>query len=328
MAPKFAVIIPTHNRPQLVIQAVDSVLGQTYPATEIIVIVDGPDPRVTDGLGDRQVTVIEQVQSGEAGARNTGLNRAATEWVCFLDDDDLWHPEHLAKFAELIAGDPTIEAAQAMSWTFASDPDVHADLLATTLPQCLAASSLSHVAHDMTYLNITGRSFDLLLERNRGNIGTAVVKRERLIQAGGFPEGYTCAADWVMFIDVARFVEWAFIPERLTFTRLHGGNNTQTGALTNGLATIMAIRGVWGEKEKPTPHHRPLREYGADYRHVVQGAIWKPVRRGKMRLALQGLRSGWVLLPNLADRLYVLVPPPISWRVQRIRGAWNLRSAR
>ena len=106
---------------------------------------------------------------------------------------------------------------------------------------------------DMSYLDINGRSFELLLERNRGNISGATVHRDTLVRAGGFPVGYTCGADWVMFINVARYTEWHFLDARLSFVRIHPGNNTRANP-TNGLMTVRALDGSLG---RPVPTGSP-----------------------------------------------------------------------
>ncbi|MGR3278643.1 glycosyltransferase family 2 protein [Acaryochloris marina NIES-2412] len=94
-------IIPTQNRPSLIIRAIDSVLAQTFSALEAIVIIDGPDPVTSQKLSsieDPRVRVIQlSVGKGGAGARNHGVSQARGEWIAFLDDDDEWLPTKLEK---------------------------------------------------------------------------------------------------------------------------------------------------------------------------------------------------------------------------------------
>lgn len=90
-------IIPTHNRPDLVVRAVRSAMAQTYRDLEVIVVVDGPDPatkKTLEQFGDEQLNVIALPEAvGAAQARNIGAESARGDWIAFLDDDDEWVPE-------------------------------------------------------------------------------------------------------------------------------------------------------------------------------------------------------------------------------------------
>jgi glycosyltransferase involved in cell wall biosynthesis len=100
-SPGVSVVIPTRNRPELVLRAVRSALSQTYKNLEIVVVVDGPDVEtvkaVTD-LGESRVRVRHLTESvGGAEARNEGVRAALGEWIAFLDDDDEWLPTKVEK---------------------------------------------------------------------------------------------------------------------------------------------------------------------------------------------------------------------------------------
>jgi glycosyltransferase involved in cell wall biosynthesis len=321
--PTFTAVVPTHDRPDLLIQAVDSILAQTLPANEIVVVADGPDPRVRDRLGDRPVMVIEQPNGGVATARNTGVHAAESDWVCFLDDDDLWHPDRLLRTADYIESRDDVLAVQAPYWTFASDASLHADLLASDLDGCLIALPDAKPDRDMSYLDIYGASFDLLLECNRGNIGTATVRRDVVTRAGAFPDGYRCAEDWAMFVNVARFTEWHYIDQPLSFVRIHQGNATRVRAAVNGVEILRAIDRFWAEESMPSPPHRPLTEYARDYRFVLQGSLWEGLRARRPDVLRDAVRVGLPLLPRWRDRAYALTPPPITWRIERFGRKWR-----
>ncbi len=101
---RFSVIIPTFNRAGVLAEAIDSVLAQSHPAHEIIVIDDGSTdatPVVLAQFGER-ITVIRQANAGVSSARNAGLAAATGEWVAFLDSDDVWLPERLAVTARAV----------------------------------------------------------------------------------------------------------------------------------------------------------------------------------------------------------------------------------
>jgi glycosyltransferase involved in cell wall biosynthesis len=94
-------VIPTRNRPNLVLRAVQSALEQTYPRVEVVVVVDGPDHatvQALQALQDTRVRVIALPENvGGSEARNTGLREARGEWIALLDDDDEWLPQKLER---------------------------------------------------------------------------------------------------------------------------------------------------------------------------------------------------------------------------------------
>lgn len=99
--PLVSVIIPTLKRPVLLQRALSSVFRQTLLDLEVVVVVDGPDPdtiAVLETITDSRLSVIANPRSlTAAGARNIGVDHARGEWIAFLDDDDEWAPEKLAK---------------------------------------------------------------------------------------------------------------------------------------------------------------------------------------------------------------------------------------
>jgi glycosyltransferase involved in cell wall biosynthesis len=103
-----SVIVPTLHRPTLLMRALASVFRQTWQQIEVIVVVDGPDPDTVAALKtieDPRLRVIVNPRSlTAAGARNVGMDHAKGEWIAFLDDDDEWSPEKLAKQMAYAAG--------------------------------------------------------------------------------------------------------------------------------------------------------------------------------------------------------------------------------
>lgn len=104
-----SVVIPTRNRPEDVVRAVQSALGQSLPPIEVVVVVDGPDRATAESLrsiGDPRVRILELARNGGAArARNTGVANCVSDWVAFLDDDDEWRPEKLSEQAQLLASE-------------------------------------------------------------------------------------------------------------------------------------------------------------------------------------------------------------------------------
>ena len=92
-------IVPVYNGERFLAEALDSILAQTHQPGEIIVVDDGSTdgtPEILARYGER-VRYERQENAGPASARNAGLGLARGELVAFLDADDLWHPEKLAR---------------------------------------------------------------------------------------------------------------------------------------------------------------------------------------------------------------------------------------
>ena len=92
-----SVVIPTHNRARLLGRALDSVLKQTRPPAEVIVVDDGSTD-ATEALMRRRFPncrYLRQENRGVSSARNRGIEAAAGEWIAFLDSDDAWLPGKL-----------------------------------------------------------------------------------------------------------------------------------------------------------------------------------------------------------------------------------------
>lgn len=99
----FSVIIPTHGRPHFLEVAIRSVLAQTYVHWELRIVLDGPDAAsrtlCQSFLADGRIQVLEQAQAGPGAARKNASELAKGDFLCYLDDDDYWLPNHLAELA-------------------------------------------------------------------------------------------------------------------------------------------------------------------------------------------------------------------------------------
>src|ERR1700691_3891159 len=105
---KVATIVAVYNGADTVDRALCSIFAQTFADNEIIVVNDGSTddtPNVLSRYGDR-IRVISQSNRGLSAARNAGVRASASEYVAFLDDDDEWMPEKLARCVRLLDADP------------------------------------------------------------------------------------------------------------------------------------------------------------------------------------------------------------------------------
>ncbi len=109
-ASSVSVVIPTRNRARLLRATVASVLAQTHPDVEVVVVDDGSTddtPALARGFGDR-VTYLRQEHQGVEAARKRGLAHARGRYVNFLDDDDVMLPTKLARQAAVLDADPRV----------------------------------------------------------------------------------------------------------------------------------------------------------------------------------------------------------------------------
>jgi glycosyltransferase involved in cell wall biosynthesis len=101
---QISVIIPTYNRASFVEKALQSVLQQTHPPLEIIVVDDGSTDHTENILNPylKNISYIKQQNRGVSAARNLGIKQANEQWIAFLDSDDLWKPKKLQKQIQAI----------------------------------------------------------------------------------------------------------------------------------------------------------------------------------------------------------------------------------
>ena len=143
--PSTTVIIAAFNAEAFLADAIDSVLAQTRPVAEIIVVDDGSvDHTAEIAASIPGVTLIRQANAGPAAARNRGLAIATGEYVAVLDADDVWPPSRQALLAGILDREPTLgvvigsqtlliePGAEFPDWVPEGDPD---SFLPTDLPR-------------------------------------------------------------------------------------------------------------------------------------------------------------------------------------------------
>lgn len=98
--PLVSVVMPAFNAERYIAEAIASVLGQTYPRLELIVVNDGSTDRTRDilrGFGDRLAAIDSPANGGIGDARNRGIAAAKGDFIAFMDADDIWTPEKIAR---------------------------------------------------------------------------------------------------------------------------------------------------------------------------------------------------------------------------------------
>lgn len=172
--PRFSVVIAAFNAQRTIAETLDSVLAQTEADFEIVAIDDGStDETLKILLGyaalDERIRVASQSNQGVSAARNLGVSKARGELLAFLDADDVWHADKLARHAELHASDVSIEASFAR---IAFCPDTDGALS--------AGRTRSSVPERYCELE------DVIIENAVCTMSNLVVERAALLAVGGF----------------------------------------------------------------------------------------------------------------------------------------------
>lgn len=112
MAKKISVIIPFYSNVKWLLEAIDSVLSQSYQDFEIIIVNDGSPEVDTDVINksrnNNKIKYFKKSNGGPSSARNYGLKNATGKYVAFLDSDDIWHPNKLQKQVEFMEANSAI----------------------------------------------------------------------------------------------------------------------------------------------------------------------------------------------------------------------------
>lgn len=110
-AMRISVVIPTYNRADVLERAIHSVLSQTFPPLEVIVVDDGSEDHTPELLDQQfpQVSYLHQANRGVSSARNLGISQARGDWIAFLDSDDEWLPTKLESQHLLLKEQPGLK---------------------------------------------------------------------------------------------------------------------------------------------------------------------------------------------------------------------------
>ncbi len=205
-----SVVIPVFNRGLLIGPTLDSVLGQTLAADEILVVDDGS----TDGTSDwieahygERVRVVRQPNGGVARARNHGWRQARGEWIAFLDHDDLFHPDKLERLAPFTNGREGVVVSR---WREVEEEQTKRESPVIS----------------------TDDAFDWLFGWNNPLVSMSVplVRRDCLEQVGGFDPRCAPADDLDLWLRLSRVTTFAFCNAITTDYLLHAGQQRRDEA--------------------------------------------------------------------------------------------------
>jgi glycosyltransferase involved in cell wall biosynthesis len=322
----YDVVVPTTGKHwAYLLAALESIEGQSVPPTRIIAVVDG-DHGVAERLQQRGGldVLLHETRRGEAAARQTGITAATSSWTAFLDDDDLWLSAKQERLFAYLDAHPECRAVRAGYWMFAPPGGASGlfgqtpEVIGNTRAELEVAAASAQPMNDLDYLDIEGRSLELMLERNRGVIGTSMVATEILHSLPHVPEGLSPGADYLLFCHVAAATEWHLLRERLEFYRLHPGQDSRKPGSVPALSILRAKRLAWAAHGEAC--RLPLASYGRGYADEVRQFWWTVLRQtGSPREALRVYLEGLPLLPRWRDQIASAFPEPAVWRVRSAR---------
>jgi glycosyltransferase involved in cell wall biosynthesis len=210
--PLVSVIIPTYNRAKEVRASIESVLSQTYPALEVVVVDDGSTDGTAASLGEYgdRITLVTQENQGPSAARNHGIEVSRGEIIAFLDSDDLWLPTKLERqVALMIACGPKVPCCLVNTTMNFSDGSVRTSF---------DVARLRTRYDEGVWLNPA----DVLAHRFVLFTQAAAVWREAWDRVGGFRPELRLMEDLEVGFRLARLGPWCFVSEPLAIW--HGGS--------------------------------------------------------------------------------------------------------
>lgn len=277
--PTVSVIIPTHNRAALVQQAIASVLAQTYADFECIVVDDGSldDTRAAlqPLIAGARIHYAHQPNAGLSAARNHGLRLARGAYISFLDDDDLYEPQKLARQVEYMTAHPDAMLVHCWFRKF-SDQNPDLGLRKTDWFQ--------------------GWIYPQMLSYWRMLMATPCLmfRRELFDEVGVFDESLRYAEDFDMWRRIARKYPFHLVPESLVRIRQQAVSMSSHKA-GSAVHFRTVLEKAFAEDPQLTPRLK-ARALAAMYTSVAQNLLGEG-GRAEIAAARQHLRSALRLQP-------------------------------
>jgi glycosyltransferase involved in cell wall biosynthesis len=200
---RVSVVIPTFNRQELVVRALKSVLAQSEPADEIIVVDDGSTDQTRKLLQQfPQISYIYQENQGVGAARNRGIVEAKNEWIAFLDSDDTWEVNKLVKQKGFHRQNPDILISQ-------TDEVWIRDGQRVNPPQ--------------SYAKPSGNIFTACVKKTIVTPSTVIMHRSIFDHVGYFDKEFVVCEDYDLWLRVSKVYMIGLVDEMLA-KRYQGGH--------------------------------------------------------------------------------------------------------
>lgn len=236
-----SVIIPAYNAADTVAQALESLLAQTAPGWEAIVVDDGSSDGTAEVVRsfterDRRFRLVTRPNGGESAARNTGLDRAAYDWVLFLDADDWIAPVHLERLTAALEADDTLDAVHCGYARVAADGTPVVD----------------------PYRPPAGDLFPTLAHRAAFPVHACIVRRSLVDAVGRFDPSLRTSPDWDLWQRIARAgARFGAVPDVLAFYRMspRGASLDACQLFRDGLRVLRQGHAPDDRVASPHPEH-------------------------------------------------------------------------
>jgi glycosyltransferase involved in cell wall biosynthesis len=287
--PLISVIIPAYNGEKTITKTIESVLNQTFTDFEIIVINDGSQDATLDiinSLKDFRLKVFSYSNAGQAVSRNRGFSHSSGEFIAFLDADDLWIPTKLEAQLKALQDNP--QAAVAYSWSDFIDEK----------GEFLRGASRSTLSGDV-YAK-------LLLTDFLDNGSNPLIRRQALIEVGGFDETLTPAEDWDMWLRLAARYHFVLVPAPQILYRL-SANSESSNLLRMESACVRVLESAF--KQAPdSVQHLKRHSFANVYKYLIFKCFDRSVKRSRALVAAKFL---WCAVKNEPS----LLQKRITWKV-------------
>jgi glycosyltransferase involved in cell wall biosynthesis len=289
-----SVVIPCYNQAHFLGEAIESVLKQTYPHYEIVVVDDGSTDNTSELASHyERVHLIRQDNQGLSAARNTGIRHSEGEYLVFLDADDRLLPEALKAGLECFSAHPESALVAGYSKLIKADGSFH--------------TTLNHQPSDED-------PYVALLEKcHIAPPASGMYQRSVFEAVGGFKSGVDASADYEMYLRIARRFQVRRYDEAVAEYRMHGENMIRnSGLMLSSALTVLRSqrRFVKGDKRREAAYKSGIKyeqEHWGDplveqVRAQVQEGEWGRAVRG-MRVLLRYYPQGLAMLVNGRRRL-------------------------
>lgn len=284
--PLVSVVMPAYNVDWCIGKAIDSVLAQTHPTVELIVVDDGSTDstaRVLQNYGDR-IRVLHQPNSGQSSARNAGIRAADGKYIAFLDADDWWLPEKLQRQVELLENSP------------------HLGFCSTA---ARVVGSNGKVMNQWDCPEVEGEALETLFQHHAavaGGCSSVMMRRELFQQVEPFDESLAGFEDPDLWIRLAAVTGYGCIDEPLVMIlRRDGSVSRNLHAMRHAAIRSMhknrrllpkekrgafwrnCLAGVYADYAKGAYR---AGEQGAAVRDILHACRLAPLQRGRLCLGL------------------------------------------
>jgi glycosyltransferase involved in cell wall biosynthesis len=287
-----SVVIPCYNHGRYLPDAIRSVREQRFPSLELIVVDDGSTDDSLRIASSEGAHVVAQANAGLGPARNAGLAVARGEFVVFLDADDELLPRAIASGVETLRARPDLACVVRRSEVM--------DAARQPLPATYAAVEQSDL-----YAEWLGQNFVW-------TPGAAMFRRERLAAIGGFPPDVSPAADYAVYLTLARQRAVEFQPVCAVRYRKHDSNMSRDPVLMLD-ATLRVLR-----KERahlPPQYERAYREGLRRWRMFYGDQIVERLREAWHTRATDGWRTAaWTLARHCPG----VLPTHVTRKLSRV----------